>query len=119
MFKMTIEGSSPADLKSKLQAAAVELGGASISGAADKAADKAKPAAAAAPKAAKTEAPAVDFKKDVAPLILQLADKNRDKAKEVLATFGAAKGSELKAEQYAEAITALKAAIEATEDDLT
>ena len=118
MFKLTIEGSSPADLKSNLLAAAAEIGGAAISGAADKAADKPKPAAAAAPKAApKAEAPkALSLKEDVAPLILQLADKNRDKAVAVLATFGASKGAELKPGQYPEAVAALKAAIE---DDLT
>jgi len=112
MFKLTIEGTSPSDLKTKLLAAASEIGGAAAP-----ATDKPnKPAAAKAP--ATPKAPALTFKADVAPLLLQLADKNRDKAKEVLASFGVAKGAELTAEQLPEAKAAFEAAIAEVDEDL-
>jgi len=114
MFKLTIEGNTVAELKTKLQAALQEFtGGAAVS-------TPAKPAAAAAPKApAKPATP--DFKEEVAPLILKLAEKGREKVMAVFSTFGVAKGSELKPEQYAEAIAALNTAITAAEaaDELT
>lgn len=113
MFRLTIEGATTTELKARLLSAAQEIGGASVgSGSTDKPAPK----AAAAPKPQEKAAPAIDFKKDVASLVLQLAEKSRDKAIAILGEFGVAKATELKPEQYAEFIVKMKAAIEAPDE---
>ncbi len=111
MFKLHIEGSSLAELKFNLLAAASEFGGAAAP-----AADKAKPAATAGKVADKPKASELDYKKDVGPLILKLADKSRPAAVKLLSDFGVAKGTELKPDQFAEFITAANAAIEAADE---
>lgn len=117
MFKITIEGKTTAELKSNLLAAAQDIGGAAPSTPSTTSTDTKKPAATAG-KAAKAETPALEYKTDVGPLILKLANKNRDAAVAVLSTFGVAKGTELKPEQYAEFVVAVNAALKAAEEDL-
>jgi hypothetical protein len=72
-----------------------------------------KKADAPAPAPEKAEAPALDYDKDVKPLIVKLgATADRETVMGVLAKFKVSKGSELKPEQLADAKAALTEAIE-------
>jgi hypothetical protein len=61
---------------------------------------------------AKSDVAQISYAKDVAPLILRMAeDKGRDAVKALFSTFGVGKGPELKAEQYGEVIEAINSAL--------
>lgn len=72
-----------------------------------------KTAAAPAPKA-----DAVDYEKVRAAVLALCAAKGKPAGLAVLAEFGVEKATELKAEQYAEALAALEAALAAPADDI-
>ena len=72
------------------------------------------PEAPAASTASSGEPASLDYDRDVKPLIVKLAaSKGRDSVVAVLGKFGVAKGTELAAEQLADAKAALTAALEA------
>ncbi len=105
MLKLTIEFADAAELGSFVSRM---MTGAAAGASTPKPAAK----AAATPKAE----PAIDFKTQVSPLIIKLADLSRDKAVALLGEFGVAKGAELKPAQYAEFIEKANAAIEAVSE---
>lgn len=123
-YELKITGSSLAELAKNAAAIAAQLGGktANVNEAADTA-DKPTPPKPAAPKPAAPKAPApqepetaaLDYAKDVAPLVLQVAAKSRDKAVAILKGFGVAKATELKPEQWPELVEKLNAALEDAE----
>lgn len=64
----------------------------------------------------KDEAPALDYEKDIKPLVLGIAKISREKAEALLQRFGVASAKALKSDQFADFKTKAEQVIEGTYD---